>query len=196
MLYQAAIGQNQDLQGFGNLEGLTLESLTPLLQFAAARLAAQPEQSDVIHDLLAYLAGQMIELNQHQQQRVEAFWLDVEGVTDAAVFPKLRHKGKQAAGLAQTAALAPFVNAASHSSRSLDESLAWDEAAYKAFIKALAGSVPNLSKLVPVYRQHAPEYRRLTHTLAATDRLIDRLVYQLYGLTEAEIASVEGTGKS
>ena len=28
--------------------------------------------------------------------------------------------------------------------------------------------------------------------LAATDRLIDRVVYQLYGLTEAEVALVEG----
>jgi len=28
--------------------------------------------------------------------------------------------------------------------------------------------------------------------LAATDRLIDRVVYLLYGLTEEEIAAVEG----
>ena len=28
----------------------------------------------------------------------------------------------------------------------------------------------------------------------ATDRQIDRLVYELYGLTEAEIATVEGAG--
>jgi hypothetical protein len=28
--------------------------------------------------------------------------------------------------------------------------------------------------------------------LAATDRLIDQVVYQLYGLTEEEIAVVEG----
>ena len=29
--------------------------------------------------------------------------------------------------------------------------------------------------------------------LVATDALIDRIVYQLYGLTEEEIAIVEGT---
>jgi hypothetical protein len=28
--------------------------------------------------------------------------------------------------------------------------------------------------------------------LAATDRLIDRVVYRLYGLTEEEVARVEG----
>ena len=30
--------------------------------------------------------------------------------------------------------------------------------------------------------------------LAATDRLIDQVVYRLYGLTEEEIAVVEGRG--
>ena len=31
-----------------------------------ARLSAQPEQSDVVHDLLAHLAGQMIEMNKEK----------------------------------------------------------------------------------------------------------------------------------
>ena len=31
--------------------------------------------------------------------------------------------------------------------------------------------------------------------LARTDRLIDQIVYQLYGLTDEEIAIVEGRGK-
>lgn len=31
--------------------------------------------------------------------------------------------------------------------------------------------------------------------LAATDRLVDQVVYRLYGLTEEEIAVVEGTGR-
>ena len=39
----------------------------------------------------------------------------------------------------------------------------------------------SLAKLVPLKRQ-----------LAATDRLIDVVVYRLYGLSEAEIAVVEG----
>jgi hypothetical protein len=32
--------------------------------------------------------------------------------------------------------------------------------------------------------------------IAATDRLIDRIVYRLYGLTEEEIAVVEGKGRA
>jgi len=45
---------------------------------------------------------------------------------------------------------------------------------------------------VGVYRTHSPAYRELVTRIAATDRLIDRIVYQLYGLTKEEIAIVEG----
>ena len=134
----------------------------------------------------------MIEMNQEKQQLTENFWLDLEGVTDADTFPKLRDKGKWEATLWKQKACRPYVAEESRSTRTLDESLGWDEAAFKAFVKALAGSVANLSGLVGVYRQHAPAYGRLVQTLAATDWLIDRIVYQLYGLTEEEINIVEG----
>ena len=39
---------------------------------------------------------------------------------------------------------------------------------------------------------YAPGYRDLTERIARTDRLIDQIVYQLYGLTGDEIAIVEG----
>ena len=50
--------------------------------------------ADVIHDLLAHLAERMIALNRHKQQRIDAFYLDLEGVTDANTYAKLQ-KGKQ-----------------------------------------------------------------------------------------------------
>jgi hypothetical protein len=43
-----------------------------------------------------------------------------------------------------------------------------------------------------VYAQHAPAYQALVDRIAATDDLIDQVVYRLYGLTEEEIAVVEG----
>ena len=55
----------------------------------------------------------------------------------------------------------------------------------------LAGSVGNLSDLVRVYRRHHGAYGGLAGRLAATDYLIDQIVYRLYGLTEEEIAIVE-----
>jgi hypothetical protein len=44
-----------------------------------------------------------------------------------------------------------------------------------------------------VYAAHAPGYLALVNRITATDRLIDEVVYRLYGLTEEEIAVVEGT---
>jgi len=41
---------------------------------------------------------------------------------------------------------------------------------------------------VGVYRKHHPAYRELIGRIKATNRLIDLVVYWLYGLTEEEIA--------
>jgi len=157
-----------------------------------ARLSADPEQADVVQDLLAHLAERMIEMNKEKQKRLEAFWLDLEGVTEPATFNALRNKGKQERTLWRSEATRPYIEKGSHSTRHLDESLGWDEDAYKAFIRALAGSVRDLSELVAVYRRHSSDYRTLVSRIGATDRLIDLTVYRLYGLTEEEVAVVEG----
>ena len=158
------------------------------------RVDAEPTQG-LIHDLLAYLAQQMIAMHQEKQAITADFWTDLEGATAPATYRKLRDKGKQAAGLAADAALAAHLSAAGKSTRTLDDALAWDEAAFKAFVRALAGPVEHLSRLVNVYHSHAPRYRALVERIGRTDWLIDRIVYQLYGLTEEEIGIVEGRGR-
>ncbi len=150
------------------------------------------DRSDIVHDLLVYLAEQMIAMHKEKQALTTDFWTDLEGVTDPAAFDKLRNKGKQEDGLAKDPALAPFVNPDSKSARTLDESLAWDEAAFKAFVRELAGRVDGLSRLVKVWHDYAPRYRELTERITRTDWLIDQIVYKLYGLTDEEIAIVEG----
>ncbi len=162
-----------------------------ILDWTAAELAAN--RNDAIHDLLAFLAGQMIAMNKEKQAKLEAFWLDLEGVSDAQTFAVLRRKGKQQASLHKAVPAArPFVSAASRSSVRLDASLSWNEDAFKGFVKLLVKKVSHLSDIVQIYRQHAPGAARLTQRLAVTDRLIDQIVYQLYGLTAEEIAIVEG----
>jgi hypothetical protein len=149
-------------------------------------------RTDTIHDLLAYLAEQMIALHKDKQTLTTDFWTDLEGASDPSTFRRLRDRGKQEAGLARDPALARYVNADCKSTRTLDESLAWDEAAFKAFVRALAGPVSNLSGLLRVWQTHAPRYRELVERIERTDWLIDQIVYKLYGLTEEEIAIVEG----
>ncbi len=153
---------------------------------------AEPKKTAVVHDFLAYLADQMLAMHKERQSLTADFWTDLEGVTAPAAFRKLRDKGKQEAGLAADPALAAYVRAGSHSTRALDDSLAWDEAAFKAFVRALAGPVDGLSGLVKVYGRYAPRYRDLVERIAHTDHLIDQIVYKLYGLTDEEIAIVEG----
>jgi hypothetical protein len=174
----------------------------PALTFVEERLSAEPKpggetagpQADVVHDLLAHLAERMIEMHEQKQERVESFWLDLEGVTDAGTFEELREHGKWGRSLWRASEdCRPFVGEESRSTRHLDESLGWNEDCFKVFVKALAGRVSNLSDVVGVYRRHHPPYRQLVQRIEATDRLIDQIVYRLYGLTEEEIAVVEGS---
>jgi type I restriction-modification system DNA methylase subunit len=165
------------------------EDLACVLGFVVHHLGQ--EQADVVHDLLAFLAGQMIAMNKEKQQITADFWLDLEGAADAATFAALQ-KGKQEASLWAAEAIRPFASRDSRSTHTLEESLSWREDAFKAFVRLLASNVPSLSSLVHIYRRHSPAYSDLARRLAATDRLIDQIVYQLYGLTEGEIAIVEG----
>lgn len=148
------------------------------------------ERSDVVHDLLAYLAEQMIEMHKEKREIIERFWTDVEGVTEVEPFKKLR-RGKRESTLAQREACRPFVNAGSGSTKTLEASLGWNEAAFREFAKLLAGRIGNLSELVEVYRRYAPDFKELMDKIETTDKLIDQIVYKLYGLTEEGATVVE-----
>ncbi|MGC9523657.1 MAG: Eco57I restriction-modification methylase domain-containing protein, partial [Anaerolineae bacterium] len=150
------------------------------------------DRSDVVHDLLAYLAEQMIDMHKQKQARVDAFWHDLEAATDPATFDTLRNKGKWEQSLAKDPACAPYVDPDSRSTRNLDDSLGWDDACFQAFAQMLVGKTPVTPALTRVYTQHAPAYQALATRIQETDHLIDQIVYRLYGLTEEEIAVVEG----
>ncbi len=173
-------------------QAMLAQASAPAMAFVAARLEHAPEQADVIHDLLAHLAERMIAMHKERQTRTEDFWLDLEGVTDADTFEELREHGKWEASLWKAKACRPFVDEESRATRHLDETLAWNEACFKAFVKMLAGRVANLSDIVRVYRRHHPEMRALVRRIAAADHIIDQIIYRLYGLTEEEIAVMEG----
>ncbi len=50
---------------------------TAALRFIHDHLSAKPERADVVHDILAFLAGEMIEMNKRKQQEIGGFltWL-------------------------------------------------------------------------------------------------------------------------
>ncbi len=169
-----------DHRGLGHLGGLA----EPLLGFVRQRLAHTPEQSDVVHDLLAHLAGQMIELNKQKQAEVKGFlaWLesvsgalvdDLPGKTTLQNYVGDYQKGE--APRTQDEALAVLRKNARKLGKGVDPS-------GRDFTERFAAEyAKSLAKLLPIKQR-----------LAATDRLIDQIVYLLYGLTDEEIALVEG----
>ena len=165
----------------------------PVLSFIDHQLRQRPEHSDVVHDLLAYLAERMSALNKEKRSYIQAFWQDIERVADPKAFQVLRRQGKQEATLWNLAeACRPFVGQDTHTTRHLDDSLGWNEEAFKGFAMVLVNRMRNLSDLAEAYRRHRPGFGQLVAHIGATDRLIDQVVYRLYDLTGEETAIVEG----
>jgi hypothetical protein len=140
-----------------------------------ARLTAEPEQSDVVHDLLAHLAEQMIAMNKERQTEVRGFldWLadytglPVEGWTlKTSLKAYYEHEWAEMRGVLDR-----------NSSKIMKVNVKGREA----------------SDLIrDTWGTSAGKLRPLLARIAATDRLIDLIVYRLYGLTEEEVAVVEG----
>jgi len=144
-----------------------------------ARLSAEPQQADVVHDSLAFLAEQMIEMNKTKQDEARGFldWLaDYTGlpVDDWALKTHLRRYYEHD--------WAEVQRVLKRNQRKLPK-VALDVDAYK--------NVPT-AKIRAAWERSMDTLRPLLTRIEATDRLIDQVMYQLYGLTEEEIAIVEG----
>jgi len=154
----------------------------PILTQVNYHLNQQPEEADVIHDLLAYLAEQMIELNKQKQTEIKGFLQWLERFIGCEV-DTLTNKSKIQNYLGDYYKNMPH--------------LSFDE-----LIEVLKKNSKKI-KIDPVARKEQQalekEYQDSLNTLlpikaqlTRCDQLIDAIVYRLYGLTEAEIAIVEG----
>lgn len=146
------------------------------------------EQSDVVHDLLAFLAEQMLGLNRQKQEKMSAFlkWLEAE--LEAQV-DKKGHTGIEA--LTGKTKLKNYLG----DYQKGEEALSFDEIwsilrknkrrigrnLSPAFMQETQQAYEeSLSKLLPIKEQ-----------FRLTDALIDQVVYRLYGLSKEEIQIVE-----
>ena len=137
-----------------------------ILDFTETELAAN--RADVIHDFLAYLAGQMADLNKNKTT-VRAFLTDLKdfhGIEVRSLTPKTK---LDEFWKLETAGLFAHFQANKIRIKESDE-----EKIRARFLKAK-------DKLVPLDSQ-----------INSTDELIDQIVYRLYDLTEDEIKIVEG----
>ncbi|OPY48943.1 MAG: hypothetical protein A4E49_03314 [Methanosaeta sp. PtaU1.Bin112] len=140
----------------------------------AGNFAADQEKSDVVHDLLAFLAERMLEMNKQKQQEIKGFLGWLEGYVGAKV-ENLTPKTKLQS---------------------------YYEHDYESFLAVLKKNRKKL-QVDPARREPAEalkaefegsmgKLRPLRERIRQTDELIDAVVYRLYGLTEEEIAIVEG----
>jgi len=155
----------------------------PMLDFVEARLpkddegnfVAEKEQSDVIHDLLAYLAKQMIVLNKSKNEEIRNFleWLEREIGTKIETLTN-RTKLKQ------------------YYDFDFDELLGILKKNKKKISITLSNREfqDNLKK---EFEKSKVVLSPLRNKIEATDKLIGQIVYKLYGLTDEEIKIVESS---
>ena len=168
------------------------ENLDCVLEFVNHHLSKDPEESVVVHDLLAFLAEEMIRLNKEKQAAQKEFlrWLE----TTLRIFPDkegrngidvLTGKGK----------LADYPGNYQKGEPPLTfEELLDILRKNKGRLGVSLSDAGLVERLRNQYEESLERVLPLKERLAKTDALIDQVVYRLYGLTEEEIGVVEGRG--
>jgi hypothetical protein len=163
----------QIIQNYHSQSSCLLEIISEYIQI---------ERKDIIHDLLAYLTEQMIELNKQKQTESKSFLLWLE-----------RFIGCQIDTLTNKSKIQNYIG-----DYSKDEpNLSFDD-----LIEIFKKNRKKI-KIDPVARKEQQalekEYQDslnillpIKQQLKQCDKLIDAIVYRLYGLTDDEIAIVEG----
>jgi len=147
------------------------------------------EQSDVVHDILAFLAEQMIELNKEKQKEIKGFlgWLEAQ--------LKIKSDKKGNTGIEALINKIKIKNYLGDYPKG-ENHLSFEEL-WKILEKNKNKIGANL-KSRDLFDAIQVEYKKSLSTLLPikeklrkTDWLIDQIVYKLYGLTEEEIKIVE-----
>ena len=157
-------------------EFVGLSDSLKILEFVDARLSAAPEESDVVHDLLAYLAERMIGMNKEKNIEVNGFLDWLEGEIGASVDDFSNKTSIKNYYIHDFETIAKIL---AKNKKKLKEG--YDPTRRGPKEKIQAEYDTSISKLAP-----------LLENIKATDGLIDAIVYKLYGLTEDEIKIVEG----
>ncbi len=178
-----------------------------LLAFAQARLAQEPEQSDVVHDLLVYMAEQMIGLHRERDEKLDLFLLTLQGYLSRTEMQKLERlwtpsplqTGEQGALSAkrqdEIAEAQAVLGQLAARQLNLSENIGLlNEDQWVWLIKRRLNGIArkNLPDLVAAFRQRQPAVAALEERITTINQSINEVVYRLYGLTEKEMRMVEG----
>jgi hypothetical protein len=178
-------------QGLENLINLYQQYQTdhqrdPILSQCEQHLNQEPEEADIIHDFLAYLAEQMIQLNQQKQTEIKGFLKWLERFIGCSV-DTLKNKSKIQNYLGDYT-----------KQQTLDPALDFDGLITilnqnKKLIKIDPNSRKDQEPLENEYQTSLNTLLPIKTQLKNCDNLIDEIVYQLYGLTPEEKAIIENS---
>ena len=163
-----------ELYGTGRFDELLPIVDACLPKDAQGNFIPKQERSDVVHDLLAFLAERMLERNMERQKEIKGFLGWLEGEIGAKVED-----------------FTPKIKLQSYYDHD------WDEfyAVLKKNRKRLAinpSSGEKAELLKDEFTRSMAKLGPLRDEIERTDKLIDAVVYRLYGLTEEEIGIVAG----
>jgi len=195
-LYQAYLDEGQPDALLREIERLVpTDGEGHLLAFQPGATGRE-EHSDVVRDFLAFLAEQMTELHRRRQEEMAGFlaWLERELEMGAAPASPLG-QGSGQAGLEALSGKERIKNYLGHYEDN-EPSLGFAE-----FLDLLRKNQRRLGvrldrrgfqeTLKEHYEESLERLLPLRRQLELTDRLIDEVVYRLYGLTGQEIEAVE-----
>jgi hypothetical protein len=139
-------------------------------EFVEHHLSTKPERSDVVHDLLAFFAEQMIEMNKKKQKETKGFLSWLEGYSGAKI-DDLTNKTK----------------IKNYYELSWEDLLEVLEQNQRRIDKADISRRNPQEKIKKEFEDSLSKLNPLLSQIRTTDDLIDQIVYKLYGLTEKEI---------
>jgi hypothetical protein len=159
-----------------------------LLDFIDARLPRKPdgspdtehEQSDVVHDLLAFLAEEMTRLHKERQAEIKGFLRWLESYLGVSI-ESLKNKAKVKEYWKAEVGWEGFLGALEQNKKAIQSAKGIDVTRREPQETIRAEFETSTAKLIPLLKR-----------IELTDKLIDQIVYKLYGLTEEEVAVVEG----
>lgn len=142
--------------------------------------------TDIVHDVLAQLAQRMIDLNQDKQRKTKQFLSQLEAT--------LKIMPKNGEGGINSLKGKTFLTGYLGDYQKGERETAWKDFYFRLhenrtrFNVALSTVEASIKQR---YEQSLAELLPIKHDLARTDALIDKIVYRLYGLTDAEIELIE-----
>ncbi|MBC7222167.1 Eco57I restriction-modification methylase domain-containing protein, partial [Candidatus Bipolaricaulota bacterium] len=147
------------------------------------------EQSDVVHDFLAFLAEEMIRLNKEKQAEMKNFltWLEAE--------LRIQEEKNGSTGIEALfgkTELRNYLGDYQKNEPELSFAELWKILQRNKSRIGCKLTYEFMAELRDAYERSLAKLRPIKERLRLTDGLIDQIVYRLYGLTEQEIALVEG----